>query len=127
MGTDRQQDLPDRIRRLDIRGPDHPHNVGKAPVEGDTTIMGAGSVNHAVPAMAQRGKVKSTEAVQQGPCLSFAQLLFNFEKQDGDFRMSEAYIGHIEGMVFKLGAQGIGYYSDIGMEKLAEKNETQLK
>lgn len=126
-GTDRQEELPDRIRRLDIRGPDHPHNVGKAPVEGDTTVMGAGSVNHAVPSMAQRGKAKSKDAVTQGPDLSLAQLLFSFEKQDGEFRMSEGYIGHLEGMVFKLGAQGIGYYSDIGIKTLAEKYQKQVK
>jgi hypothetical protein len=61
--------------------------VGKAPVEGDTTIMGAGSVHHAVPAMAQRGKAKSTGPCHTGRDLSFAQLLFKFEKQDGEFRM----------------------------------------
>ena len=33
-GTDNMQELPDRIQRLDVRGPDHPLNVGKAPVDG---------------------------------------------------------------------------------------------
>jgi hypothetical protein len=54
-GTDHMQDDPDRIRRIDIRGPDHPHEVGKAPVEGDTTIMGPGSANFSVPSIGQRG------------------------------------------------------------------------
>ncbi|KAI2498531.1 zinc finger protein [Fragilaria crotonensis] len=119
-GTDAQEELPDRIRRLDIRGPDHPHNVGKAPVEGDDTIMGPGSVNHAVPAMAQRGKMKPVEQAAPGPSLSVSDLLFKFEKHDDNFRMSETFGGSIEGMVFKFGAQGIGYYSDIGMKNLAD-------
>jgi zinc finger protein len=63
-GTDQMEEVPDRIRRLDIRGPDHPHQVGKAPVEGDTTVMGAGSANFSVPSMGQRGKMKS---VPQAP------------------------------------------------------------
>jgi hypothetical protein len=54
-GTDTMEELPDRIRRIDIRGPDHPHLVGKAPVDNDTTIMGPGSVNYAVPSIGQRG------------------------------------------------------------------------
>jgi ZPR1 zinc finger protein len=53
-GTDQMEELPDRIRRVDIRGPDHPHLVGKAPVENDTTIMGPGSLNYAVPSIGQR-------------------------------------------------------------------------
>ena len=53
-GTDQMEELPDRIRRVDIRGPDHPHSVGKAPVENDTTIMGPGSLNYAVPSIGQR-------------------------------------------------------------------------
>ena len=59
-GTDQMEELPDRIRRVDIRGPDHPHDVGKAPVEHDTTIMGPGSLNYAVPSVGQRNTVSAT-------------------------------------------------------------------
>ena len=55
-GTDQMEELPDRIRRVDLRGPDHPHEVGKAPVEGDTTVMGPKSLNYVVPSIGQRGK-----------------------------------------------------------------------
>ena len=58
-GTDQMEELPDRIRRVDIRGPDHPHDVGKAPVEHDTTIMGPGSLNYAVPSVGQRNTVSA--------------------------------------------------------------------
>lgn len=60
-GTQEPEELPDRIRRLYMRGPDHPHAVGKAPVEGDNTIMGESSTHFAVPGMGQRGKLKATQ------------------------------------------------------------------
>ena len=48
-GTDQMQELlPDHMQRLNVRGPDHPHAVGKAPVKGDTTVMGVGSSTYAV-------------------------------------------------------------------------------
>lgn len=60
-GTDTPQPLPDRLQRFDNRGPDHPHAVGKAPVQGDTTIMGPQSHTHAVPAMFQRGHTEEPQ------------------------------------------------------------------
>lgn len=120
-GTDEQEDLPDRIRRLDVRGPDHPHNVGKAPVEGDNTVMGAGSVNHAVPSMGQRGEMKTTDPGAEEPILSAKEMLHKSERDDKEFRMSDVFGGRIKGMVFKFGAQGSGYYTDIPLDKLAEK------
>jgi len=55
-GTDQMEALPDRIRRVDVRGPDHPLLVGKGTDEGDVTVMGPGSTHFAVPSIAQRGK-----------------------------------------------------------------------
>ena len=55
-GTDTMEELPDRIRHQDIRGPDHPHEVAKAPVEVDTTVMGPKSTKFEIPSMGQRGK-----------------------------------------------------------------------
>lgn len=55
-GTDSLQELPDRLCRLEVRGPDYPHIVGKAPVKGDGTNMGGESVVFAVPGMVQRGR-----------------------------------------------------------------------
>jgi len=54
-GTDQMLDLPDRLSKPEFRGVDHPHEVGKAPVEGDVTIMGPKSTHFAVPGMLQRG------------------------------------------------------------------------
>lgn len=124
-GTDKMEDLPDRIRRLDVRGPDHPHEVGKAPVEGDYTIMGAKSANFAVPAMAKRGfnlhlPVSNTgETKDQG---TLSQLIRRSDHGDDTFRMNDEYIGYIEGMVFKDGAQGQGYYKDKPLLELWEES-----
>jgi zinc finger protein len=63
-GTDQMEELPDRIRRIDIRGPDHPHEVGKAPVLNDTTVMGPNSNNYAVPSIGQRGIILQNEQEQ---------------------------------------------------------------
>jgi zinc finger protein len=122
-GTDMQDDLPDRIRRLDVRGPDHPHQVGKAPVEGDNTIMGAGSDNFAVPAMGQRGKASAVLPTiqQEASGMSIAQLYHKYEHDDDEFQMADDYNGKIEGMVFKTGAQGLGYYTDIAIKQLVAK------
>jgi hypothetical protein len=122
-GTETQEDLPDRIRRLDIRGPDHPHEVGKAPVEGDNTIMGAGSDNFAVPAMGQRGKASAVLPTiqQQASGMSIAELYHKYEHDDDEFQMEDDYNGKIEGMVFKTGAQGLGYYTDIAIAQLVAK------
>ena len=120
-GTDSLQELPDRLRRLDVRGPDHPHMVGKAPVEGDVTVMGPESTNFAVPGMAQRGKMAAQTPLAEKNDLR--AILRNFEKNDGEFRMTEVYEGHVEGMVFKDGAQGLGYYTDIPLHELCERQK----
>jgi hypothetical protein len=120
-GTDSLQELPDRLRRLDVRGPDHPHMVGKAPVEGDVTVMGPESMNFAVPGMAQRGKMATQSPLADKNDLH--AILRNFEKHDGEFRMTEVYEGHVEGMVFKDGAQGLGYYTDTPLYELWERQQ----
>lgn len=120
-GTDSLQELPDRLRRLDVRGPDHPHMVGKAPVEGDVTVMGPASMNFAVPGMAQRGKMATQSPLADKNDL--LAILRNFEKHDGEFRMTEVYEGHVEGMVFKDGAQGLGYYTDTPLYELWERQQ----
>jgi zinc finger protein len=127
-GTDMMEDLPDRIRRLDVRGPDHPHEVGKAPVEGDDTVMGSKSNNFAVPGMAQRGvnkhlPVSNTGEIKEDGTLR--QLLHKFERDDDLFRMNDEYVGTIEGMVFKDGAQGLGYYTDKSLVEIWEESQQQ--
>jgi zinc finger protein len=117
-GTDNLQELPDRLRRLDVRGPDHPHAVGMAPVEGDITVMGAASMNFAVPGMAQRGKVAAAPLAESS---DLHAILHKFEKNDGEFRMTDEYQGGIKGMVFKDGAQGLGYYTDMPLHELWER------
>eukprot|EP00549_Striatella_unipunctata_P025628 CAMPEP_0118700066 /NCGR_PEP_ID=MMETSP0800-20121206/16325_1 /TAXON_ID=210618 ORGANISM="Striatella unipunctata, Strain CCMP2910" /NCGR_SAMPLE_ID=MMETSP0800 /ASSEMBLY_ACC=CAM_ASM_000638 /LENGTH=531 /DNA_ID=CAMNT_0006600507 /DNA_START=304 /DNA_END=1899 /DNA_ORIENTATION=- len=119
-GTDQAQELPDRIRWLDVRGPDHPHAVGKAPTENDNTVMGAGSVNFAVPAMAQRGRKAETklQTVNDDDDDVVKELLNKAETEDENFIMNEQYEGIKEGMVFKDGAQGLGYYTDIVLSEL---------
>lgn len=118
-GTDEMQEVPDRIRYLDVRGPDHPHEVGKAPVEGDTTVMGAKSLNFAVPGMVQRGTRTAAEPIAvNSPEIS--NLLHQREMDDRDFIMSDTFDGSRPGYVFKLGAQGQGYYKDIPLVTLWE-------
>lgn len=61
-GTDQPEELPDRLRKPEIRGVDHPHAVAKAPVEGDDILMGPNvSRQYAVPSMFQRGARKSND------------------------------------------------------------------
>jgi zinc finger protein len=108
-GTDQMEEEPDRIRRLDVRGPDHPHAVGKAPVEGDTTVMGPESHNFAVPAMGQRGKMVD---------VTWAKILKEKETNDKGFIKSDQYDGTKEGKVFRKGAQGLGYYTDVSLAQL---------
>jgi zinc finger protein len=131
-GTDAPQELPDRLQRLDVRGPDHPHEVGKAPVESDNTVMGPKSLNFAVPSMAQRGKMvvetQSTSAESSGsaaapassdgPAKSLASIIHDFEYRDEAYIMNSEYDGHREGLVFKDGAQGVGYYTDTPLLEL---------
>jgi hypothetical protein len=141
-GTDQPEEVPDRIRRVDVRGPDHPHSVGKAPVEGDTTVMGAGSLNFAVPSIAQRGtkavaissttSSSSLQSEQVQPTTGttdvsddgsqlLRKLIHDFEYNDNSFRMNDAYEGSIEGMVYKDGAQGLGYYTNVSLLQLYEE------
>jgi hypothetical protein len=137
-GTDTMEDIPDRIRRLDVRGPDHPHAVGKAPVgDTDTTVMGPGSANFAVPAMGQRGKWTThkshpensssgtTEVPSSTPHVheTIQKILHEHEKNDDTFMMDEEYQGPRPGMVFKDGAQGLGYYTDIPLLQLWQEQQ----
>jgi zinc finger protein len=128
-GTDQMQDVPDRIKRIDIRGPDHPHAVGKAPVEGDTTVMGAGSANFSVPSIGQRG-VRTAglekggaggKASEGGDSSILRKLIHEFERRDDLFMMNDQYDVSREGMVYKYGAQGLGYYKDVPLLKLWEE------
>lgn len=134
-GTDQMEDVPDRIRRVDVRGPDHPHAVGKAPVEGDTTVMGADSSNYAVPSVGLRGK---TAVSNQTPRLNVSAqsvvgiktiqssaktLLHQLEASDEAFMMNEVFDGSREGMVYKDGAQGIGYYTNKPLCEVFSENE----
>jgi ZPR1 zinc finger protein len=65
-GTDRMEEVSDGIRTRYARGPDHPHVVGKAPVEGDTVTMGPGSTHFCAPSFGQRRIGKSgLESKQQ--------------------------------------------------------------
>jgi hypothetical protein len=121
-------ELPDRIRRLDVRGPDHPHEVGKAPVEGDDTVMGSNSNNFAVSSMAKRGvnkhlPVSNTGEIKEDGTLR--QLLHKFEHDDELFGMNDEYVDPIEGMVFKYGAQGLSYYTDKSLVEICEESQQQ--
>jgi zinc finger protein len=154
-GTDKLQELPDRIRRLDIRGPDHPHQVGKAPVEGDNTVMGANSLNFAVPSMGKRDTTTTSRASGGGGVVptrtttnttntetssnqavlanattvdaksELQRLIHGVEYHDDSFMMNESYDGAREGMVYKDGAQGVGYYKDIPLLQLWEQSQQQ--
>jgi zinc finger protein len=124
-GTDALEELPDRLRRLDVRGPDHPHQVGKAPVEGDNTVMGIGSSNFAVPGMAKRGRVGAKPALPVDPSLPVVAETIDIKKMireseygDYSFIMNEGYDGSRDGMVYKDGAQGVGYYKDVPLLEL---------
>jgi zinc finger protein len=120
-GTDKMAELPDRISRLDVRGPDHPHEVGKAPIEGDTTVMGAKSANFSVPSMGQRGTVKAVPvAGGDVTAIDLRKLVRAFEQKDDGFMMNDEYDGPREGRVYKYGAQGQGYYKDVPLVKLWE-------
>jgi hypothetical protein len=136
-GTDQMQEVPDRIQRIDIRGPDHPHEVGKAPVEGDTTVMGARSANFSVPSIGQRGTRQATATVQTtpgtdeapsnntngNPEIDLRKLIHKYERNDQSFMMNDQYDGSRTGMVYKNGAQGIGYYIDFSLQKLWDEEK----
>lgn len=125
-GTDTMEELPDRIRRADIRGPDHPHEVGKAPVDQDTTVMGSKSANFAVPSMLKRGKAVSADPApvnDQIVLSTLKEILHEAEHSDGAFVMNDQYEGPRNGMVFKDGAQGLGYYTNVTLIELWEKHK----
>lgn len=123
-GTDIPQELSDRLNRLDHRGPDHPHAVAMAPVENDTTVMGAKSNNFAIPGMQQRGKQMTSSSSEQtkNPPNESKNLIVDrsslAETDDGTFVKSDAWVGEKSGMVFKYGSQGLGYYKDIPLTQL---------
>jgi zinc finger protein len=130
-GTDALEELPDRLRRLDVRGPDHPHQVGKAQVDNDNTVMGAGSSNFAVPAMGKRGRVGAKPGPAIDPSLpvvvakiDIKKILRDFEYNDNTFMMNDEYEGPREGMVFKDGAQGQGFYTDIPLLDLWKQHSS---
>ena len=112
-GTSIPAALSDRLARADLdrRGPDHPHKVGMAPVEGDTTKMGADSVTFATPGMQQRGK-QQLKPTSTEPTIDIVAKLTEVENADESFIQSETWIGEKPGMVFKTGAKGQGYYTN---------------
>ena len=113
-GTDQMEEEPDRIRRPDIRGPDHPHEVGKAPVEGDNTVMGPKSNNFAVPSLMQRGRRYDQV---------WDKLIRDYESNDKFYVKTDKYNGPKENMVFKKGALGLGYYTDVSLADLWTKDK----
>jgi zinc finger protein len=131
-GTDAMEELPDRLRRLDVRGPDHPHEVGKAPVEGDNTVMGLGSSNFAVPGMAKRGRVGAKPLPLLDPSLpvvaaniDIKKMIRDFEYSDEAFIMNEGYDGPRDGLVYKDGAQGLGYYNNLPLHELWKQRTSE--
>eukprot|EP00559_Dactyliosolen_fragilissimus_P009489 CAMPEP_0184862476 /NCGR_PEP_ID=MMETSP0580-20130426/6923_1 /TAXON_ID=1118495 /ORGANISM="Dactyliosolen fragilissimus" /LENGTH=729 /DNA_ID=CAMNT_0027360357 /DNA_START=24 /DNA_END=2213 /DNA_ORIENTATION=- len=124
-GTDQMVDVPDRLKRMDIRGPDHPHAAGKAPVEGDSTIMGPGSANYATPGLTQRGKQMIEKEKYQDkneechlltpvdecdqPCHHHVDENFiPCDKFNGPKSSNDG-----KSMVFRMGKHGLGYYTDL--------------
>jgi len=114
-GTDIAAELPDRLARADLdrRGPDHPHKVGMAPVEGDNTKMGSDSAVFATPGMQQRGLKRTKETELEVTIDSILEKLMEKEKNDGNFEKSENWAGERSKMVFKNGPLGQGYYTDV--------------
>jgi len=124
-GTDQPQQLPDRLQRLDIRGPDHPHAVAKGTADGDITVMGPGSANFATPALAQRGNTTSSGTIwKEATAETTEQIIKKAERYDTEFIMCEVFDGSREGMVFKFGAQGVGYYMDVSLRERLENSTT---
>lgn len=104
-GTDKMVDLPDRIQHKHERGPDHPNVFGKPEVEGDQTGYGKDSKVWRTESD-RRGEVETNE-VEKGE-------VWERESKDERFVEWKDWDGMREGMVFKLGAQGLGYYSNTG-------------
>ncbi|GMH56434.1 hypothetical protein TL16_g02134 [Triparma laevis f. inornata] len=102
-GTDQMQELSDRLTNVHKRGPDHPNIFGKPEVEGDNTKYGEDSVVWKTES-GRRGE-KEKEAVGEGE-------VYQREMKDKKFEEAEEFGGRREGMVFKLGGKGLGYYED---------------
>lgn len=120
-GTDAFEDLPDRLKCPVQRGPDHPHEVGKAPVEGDTTVMGKGSTQFAIPSIGKRGDrtIDEEASVDHSKIgqKSFVEELEELETNDTNFLFQKSFDGLKEGMVYKCGKKGLGYYTDFLIKK----------
>lgn len=120
-GTDAFEDLPDRLKCPVQRGPDHPHEVGKAPVEGDTTVMGKGSTQFAIPSIGKRGDrtIDEEASVDHSKIgqKSFVEELEELETNDTNFLFQKRFDGLKEGMVYKCGKKGLGYYTDFLIKK----------
>ncbi|GMI44760.1 hypothetical protein TrCOL_g12019 [Triparma columacea] len=102
-GTDEMANLPDRIANKHERGPDHPNVFGKPTVEGDETGWGEDSV--VVRTESTRRGEEEKEEEEGGEV---------WEREMGDEEFQESgWKGQMEGMVFKKGAKGVGYYKDV--------------
>ncbi|GMH89863.1 hypothetical protein TrVE_jg7982 [Triparma verrucosa] len=104
-GTDQMQELSDRLTNVHKRGPDHPNIFGKPEVEGDDTKYGEDSVVWKTGS-GRRGE-KEKEETGEG-------VVYEREMGDGGFEEAKGgFEGKKEGKVFKMGAKGLGYYSDL--------------
>lgn len=59
--------------------------------------------------------------IEEAPRTLLSELFTKHERNDKEFRMNGDYAGSMVCVVFKYGAQGLGYYSDISMEELLEE------
>lgn len=113
-GTDQAEELSDRLKNPVQRGPDHPHEVGKAPIEGDNTVMGMGSVQFSIPSIGKRGVFVDANDSSNAEKVEDEHVfdLLKFEVEDTKFDPAREFSGARDGMVFKRGEKGLGYYSD---------------
>jgi hypothetical protein len=108
-----------------------------APVEGDTTLMGPDSLSFAVPSMGQRGTMvpasfasggegeakaqpsgAASNPAEDEADKSLSKLLHDLEFRDPAFVVDSEYRGSRDGLVFKDGAQGVGYYTNKPLAEL---------
>ncbi len=111
-GTD-VMGLPDRLENVHKRGPDHPHNVAMGTTAGETTVMGEGSVVMGIPGMGARGEFETEDIVRDRiikECWNAS--VREKEERDEKFVKESTFVGPKEGMIFKLGMKGLGYYTD---------------
>ena len=115
-GTDKPAALSDRLENPHVRGPDHPFDVAKAPVEGDHTAMGPGTLVMGGARLRRAGKEDREDAGDI--------IVRERELGDWEFEASEGWKGAREGKAFKKGAKGLGYYATAAAagEKGEEKN-----